>query len=45
MKKTLSLLNKILFILETKPLMWERLKLTERFNFVHSGKIVHVVEW
>ena len=24
--------------------MWDRLKQTERFNFVKSGKIVHVVE-
>jgi len=26
-----------------KPLMWERLKFTERFHFVNSSKVVHVV--
>ena len=26
-----------------KPLMWERLKLGERFSFVNTSKVVHVV--
>ena len=26
-----------------KPLMWERLKFTERFSFVNFSKVVHVV--
>ena len=27
----------------TKPLMWERLKFSERFNFANTSKVVHVV--
>ena len=26
-----------------KPLMWERLKLTPRFSFVNTSRVIHVV--
>ena len=26
-----------------KPLMWERLKYTERFKFVNQSKVVHII--
>ena len=32
-----------MFLQERKPLIWERLRSTERFNFVNASKIVHVV--
>ena len=31
------------FVQERKPLIWERLKFTERFSFVNSSKVDHVV--
>ena len=32
-----------MFLQERKPLIWERLRATERFSFVNGSKIVHVV--
>ena len=32
-----------MFLQERKPLMWERVRATERFSFVNESKIVHVV--
>ena len=32
-----------MFLQERKPLIWERLRSTERFSFVNTSKIVHVV--
>ena len=39
--KVLCFLRRLLQM--PKPLLWERLKFTERFSFVNSSKIVHVV--
>ena len=32
-----------MFLQERKPLIWERLRSTERFSFLNESKIVHVV--
>jgi len=50
LREQMDLLDKIFIVESTithkgkpKPLMWERLKFTERFNFVNASKVVHVV--